>query len=96
MCLTQISAAVAQLCCLQVWIRYKRSVMQPQAQHSIRASVTVPQLLAQAALISLPSRSSSAWWNTPGPWQPQQHKTWNCFARQYDPLTASLASLQQQ
>eukprot|EP00878_Enallax_costatus_P017919 GHUV01018841.1.p1 GENE.GHUV01018841.1~~GHUV01018841.1.p1 ORF type:complete len:363 (+),score=137.20 GHUV01018841.1:871-1959(+) len=80
---------------IKVWIRYMRSVMQPQAQHSTRSDVTVPELLAQAGPVALRSRSSSAWWNTPGPLQPRQHKTWECFSRSYDPLTSNLSSLQQ-
>lgn len=69
--------------------------MDKQAKHTLRSRTSVPQLLSHAAPISLPSRSSSAWWNVPGPLQPQRHRTWECFRPGYDPLTVNLALLQQ-
>jgi hypothetical protein len=33
-----------------------------------------------------PYNSPAAWWNTPGPLQPLQHRAWECFTEGYDPI----------
>jgi hypothetical protein len=74
---------------VQVWIRYKRSHMEEQRQHSSRSPISVAELLGMPAPAALPSRSSSAWWAVPGPLQPRLHRAWQCFKPSYDALTAT-------
>jgi hypothetical protein len=83
---------------VQVWIRYKRSHMEDQKQHSSRSPISVGELLSMPAPAALPSRSSSAWWAVPGPLQPRLHRAWQCFKPSYDPLTGTnqLTGQQQQ
>jgi hypothetical protein len=84
------------VCCCQVWIKYKRSHMYPQQHRIAKPAANVLDLLAMPAITALPSRSSSAWWNRPVMWQPQQHQAWASFKPGYDPLTATWARQQQQ
>ena len=86
----------AVLLCLQVWVKYKRSHMPPQQYRIARPAVGVSDLLAMPPITALPSRSSTAWWNRPVTWQPQQHQAWNCFKPGYDALTGTWAQRQQQ
>jgi len=81
---------------LQVWVKYKRSHMPPQSYRISKPSVGVADLLAMPLPASLPSRSSSAWWNQPVTRQPQQHQAWSCFKQGYDPLTGTWDRQQQQ
>ncbi|WIA09896.1 hypothetical protein OEZ85_010110 [Tetradesmus obliquus] len=74
---------------IKVWIRYKRSVMEDQKQHSSRSPISVAELLAMPAPTVLPSRSSSAWWAAPGPLQPRLHQAWQCYKPSYNALTAT-------
>lgn len=74
---------------IKVWIRYKRSHMEDQKQHSSRSPISVAELLAMPAPSALPSRSSSAWWAAPGPLQPRLHQAWQAYKPSYDALTAS-------
>jgi len=86
------------LCCTttpslpQIWIRYKRSHMQDQMQQTTRSAVRLQEVFAMPVPCALPSRSSSAWWNQPGPLQPQQHKAWQCFRTSHDPLAAAASA----
>ncbi|KAF6260464.1 hypothetical protein COO60DRAFT_1637562 [Scenedesmus sp. NREL 46B-D3] len=73
----------------QVWVRYKRSRMEAQKQHSSRSPISVAELLSLPAPTALPSRSSAAWWAVPGPLQPRLHHAWRCFKPSYDALTAT-------
>eukprot|EP00775_Hariotina_reticulata_P008359 gene8359-8543_t len=78
---------------IKVWIRYRRGHMRDQMQQTTRSKVKLQEVLAMAAPCDLPSRSSSAWWNLPGPLQPQQHKAWQCFRPTYDPLAAAASAV---
>jgi hypothetical protein len=78
-----------------VWVKYKRSHMPPQHYRIAKSAVSVSDLLAMPPITALPSRSSSAWWNRPVTWQPQQHKAWDCFRQGYDPLTGTWQRQQQ-
>lgn len=80
----------------QVWIKYKRSHMAPQAYRIPKPAVSVADVMAMPAISALPSRSSSAWWNRPVTWQPQQHRAWQCFKQGYDPLSGEWQQPQQQ
>jgi hypothetical protein len=80
----------------QVWIKYKRSHMPQQHYRIAKPAANVSDLLAMPAITTLPSRSSTAWWNRPVTWQPHQHSAWSCFKDGYDPLTGTWQRHQRQ
>ncbi|KAF5837279.1 hypothetical protein DUNSADRAFT_4606, partial [Dunaliella salina] len=79
---------------IQVWVRFAGdAIANSMYRQNTGMSRPFIQLLA-AKREPLPYRSSTAWWNTPGPAQPALNQTWNAFQPHYPstsmPITAYL------
>mmetsp|Transcript_17815 Transcript_17815/g.46669 ORF Transcript_17815/g.46669 Transcript_17815/m.46669 type:complete len:428 (+) Transcript_17815:76-1359(+) len=81
---------------IQVWVRYAGDAI-ANSMYRRNTGISRPfiQLLA-AKREPLPYRSSTAWWNTPGPAQPALNETWNVFQPEFPstsmPISAYLAA----
>jgi hypothetical protein len=73
-------------CPCQVLVSYKKSAIGPNFFTTRgQPPLSLDQVLAMPRPPP-PHHSPAAWWNTPGPLQPLQHRAWECFTQGYDPI----------
>jgi len=81
---------------VKVWVRYTKEAAAPATYrpHDRTPTYTTPlSTLLTMPRTPLPYKSSSAWWNTPGPSQPATNRTWEAVAPGYDPPAAAAVGL---